>query len=64
MDINFLGLIGSFMRLIFVFKFNYKKQNEESAKNFEKEEKKDILIGSITMIIIIVIGLSITFFGI
>jgi heme/copper-type cytochrome/quinol oxidase subunit 2 len=64
MDINLLGLIGSLIRLIFIYKFNYKKQNEESAKNFEKEEKKDILIGSITMIAIIVVGLSITFFGI
>jgi hypothetical protein len=61
MDINFLGLIGSLIRLIFVFKFNYKKQKEASIKNFVKEEKKDILVGSIIVAMIIIVGLLFTF---
>jgi len=56
MDINFLGLIGSLIRLIFVFKFNIKKQNEASEKNFEKEENKDIKVGAITLILFIIWG--------
>lgn len=59
MDINFLGLIGSLIRLIFVFHFNLKKQNEASINNFEREKKKDILIGSLTIILVIAIGLLI-----
>ncbi|WP_404984655.1 hypothetical protein ACI513_14310 [Chryseobacterium sp. M5] len=56
MDINFLGLIGSLIRLIFVFKLNYKMQNEVSKNNFEKEEKKNILVGSIATILFILWG--------
>lgn len=62
MDINFMGLIGSLIRLIFVFKFNFKKQTEVSNKNFEKEEKKDIIVGSIFIITFVAIGISV--FGI
>lgn len=56
MDVNFLGLIGSIVRLILVFKFNLKKQQEASDKNFEKEESKDIMAGSIAIIILIIWG--------
>ncbi|MBP1167678.1 MULTISPECIES: hypothetical protein [unclassified Chryseobacterium] len=37
MDVNFLGLIGNVIRLIFIFKLNYKQQQEASQKDFEKE---------------------------
>ncbi len=57
MDINFLGLIGSLIRLIFVFKFDVKKQQNASKLNFEKEENRDILAGIVVIIIIIAIGL-------
>ena len=45
----------------FVFKnvFNMKKQKECSVKNFEKEERKDILVGLITIVIIVIIGVLI-----
>ncbi len=56
MDINFLGLIGSLIRLLFVFKLNYKKQQQASEKNFEKEETKDIKVGLITLVILIIGG--------
>lgn len=56
MDINFVGLIGSIIRLIIVFKFDLKKQKEASVNNFEKEEKKDIIVGSIIIIVIITWG--------
>jgi hypothetical protein len=56
MDINFLGLIGSLIRLIFVFKLSYKKQNEASENNFEKEENKNIVVGSVTMVAFIIWG--------
>lgn len=57
MDINFLGLIGSLVRLLFVYKLNSKKQIEASKNNFEKEEKKDILTGSIFIIVLIIWGI-------
>lgn len=56
MDVNFFGLIGSLIRLLFVYKLNYKKQTEASKNNFEKEEKKDILVGFIVIIIFIIWG--------
>ncbi|MDR2236209.1 MAG: hypothetical protein LBE92_08805 [Chryseobacterium sp.] len=58
MDINFLGLIGSLIRLLFVYRLNYKKQTEASENNFEKEEKKDVLVGSIVVVIFIIWGIS------
>jgi hypothetical protein len=58
MDINFLGLIGSLTRLLFVYRLNYKKQTEASENNFEKEEKKDVLVGSIVVVIFIIWGIS------
>ncbi|WP_079242836.1 hypothetical protein [Chryseobacterium indologenes] len=56
MDVNFLGLIGNVIRLIFIFKLNYKKQQEASQKDFEKEEKKDITVGFVAIVFIIIIG--------
>ncbi|MDR4952491.1 hypothetical protein REB14_09930 [Chryseobacterium sp. ES2] len=56
MDVNFLGLIGNIIRLIFIFKLNYKKQQEASEKDFEKEEKKDITVGSVAIVFIIITG--------
>jgi len=56
MDINFLGLLGNIIRLIIVFRFSLKKQQEASEKSFEKEEKKDVVVGSIAMIIFIIWG--------
>ncbi|WP_454047148.1 hypothetical protein [Chryseobacterium sp. Marseille-Q8038] len=56
MDVNFLGLIGNLIRLIFIFKLNYKKQQEASQKDFEKEEKKDITVGSVAIVFIIITG--------
>lgn len=57
MDVNFLGLIGSLIRLIFVFRLNYRKQTEASENNFEKEETKDILVGTIAMIVFVIWGI-------
>ncbi|MEJ5050041.1 hypothetical protein WH221_09375 [Chryseobacterium culicis] len=56
MDVNFLGLIGNVIRLIFIFKLNYKQQQEASEKDFEKEEKKDITVGSVAIVFIIITG--------
>lgn len=56
MDINFVGLIGSLVRLIIVFKFDFKRQKEASVKNFGEEETKDIKVGSIAIIIFIIWG--------
>ncbi|MCD1116679.1 hypothetical protein [Chryseobacterium turcicum] len=56
MDVNFLGLIGSLIRLSFVYKFNFNKQREASNQNFEKEEKRDVLIGLIAVIIFLTCG--------
>ncbi|AZA56579.1 hypothetical protein [Chryseobacterium shandongense] len=56
MDVNFLGLIGSLIRLIFVYRLNKNKQTEASRNNFEKEEKKDILVGSIVILLFIIWG--------
>jgi heme/copper-type cytochrome/quinol oxidase subunit 2 len=53
MDINFIGLIGSIIRLIIVFKFNFKKQQEAFEQKLEKEEAKDIVAGGITIIIFV-----------
>lgn len=51
-----LGLIGSLIRLLFVYKLNFKKQTEASENNFGKEESKDILVGSIVMLIFVIWG--------
>ncbi|MDO3426019.1 hypothetical protein QWT87_14050 [Chryseobacterium sp. APV1] len=59
MDINFLGLLGSLIRFIFVFKLNFKNQQQASEKNFEKEESKDVKVGFITVIIFVICGLLI-----
>lgn len=57
MDVNLIGLIGNIVRLIFVFQFSFKKQNTASEKSFETEEKKDIIAGSIVIVLIIILGL-------
>jgi hypothetical protein len=56
MDINFIGLIGRIIRLIIVFKFNFKKQQEVFEQKFEKEEAKDIVAGAITIITFVTWG--------
>lgn len=56
MDINFLVLIGNIIRLIFVFRFNLKKQQEESEKNLKKEENKDLLVGFIAIVVFTIWG--------
>lgn len=57
MDINFIGLIGSLMRLVFVFKLDIKKQQNASKLNFEKEENKDLVAGIFLIIIFVILGL-------
>ncbi|SHG67188.1 hypothetical protein [Chryseobacterium vrystaatense] len=56
MDVNFLVLIGNLIRLSFVFRFNLKKQQEASEKNFKKEENKDLLVGCIAIVVFTIWG--------
>lgn len=56
LDINMIALVGSIIRLIFVYKFSIKKQDLAHQKNFSKEEKKDIIAGSIFIIAFIIWG--------
>lgn len=56
LDINMIALVGSIIRLIFIYKCSIKKQNLVHQVDFDKEEKKDILTGSVVIIIFIIWG--------
>ncbi|KXH79540.1 hypothetical protein [Chryseobacterium kwangjuense] len=57
LDINMIALVGSIVRLIFIYKFSIKKQDLAHQIDFDKEEKKDILTGSIVIIAFIIWGI-------
>ncbi|MFY1047885.1 hypothetical protein [Chryseobacterium sp. GP-SGM7] len=56
LDINMIALVGSIIRLIFIYKFSIKKQDLAHQIDFDKEEKKDILTGFIATILFILWG--------
>lgn len=56
LDINMIAFVGSIIRLIFIYKFSMKKQDLAHQMNSDKEEKKDILTGSIFIIAFIIWG--------
>lgn len=54
LDINMIALVGNIIRFIFIYKFSIKKQDLAYEIDFDKEEKKDILTGSIFIIAFII----------
>ena len=56
LDINMIAFVGSIIRLVFIYKFSMKKQDLANQMNSDKEEKKDILTGSIFIIAFIIWG--------
>lgn len=57
LDINMIALIGNIIRFIFIYKFSIKRQDLAYEIDFDKEEKKDILTGSIFIIAFIIWGI-------
>jgi|GEM_PF-1777064 len=57
LDINMIALVGNIIRFIFIYKFSIKKQDLAYEIDFDKEEKKDILTGSIFIIAFIIWGI-------
>lgn len=57
LDINMIALVGNIIRFIFIYKFSIKKQDLAYEIDFDKEEKKDILTGSIFIITFIIWGI-------
>ncbi|KQM41782.1 hypothetical protein [Chryseobacterium sp. Leaf201] len=57
LDINMIALAGNIIRFIFIYKFSIKKQDLAYEIDFDKEEKKDILTGSIFIITFIIWGI-------
>lgn len=51
-----IAFVGSIMRLVFIYKFSMNKQDLANQMNSDKEEKKDILTGSIFIIAFIIWG--------